>query len=159
MGFTLRAKQILGAAVVAAGVALALLVSRRLDFGEITYMLQVSGVVQTLWRLGVFALVGSFAVYMICSGLRMVNPTLIRTFRFGWGKIIFGVLILYMQLGIDNHFVLNGQTDIHRPSTLSEAVSVLVFDLIGVYLIFRGIRQGFTRPQPQPDILPSQSPE
>jgi hypothetical protein len=48
---------------------------------------------------------------------------------------------------------------IHKPSKASQAVSTIAFDLIGVYLIFRGIRQGFTRPEPQPDTLSPQSPE
>ena len=65
---------------------------------------------------------------------------------------MFGTLILYIQAGFDLHFVSNRPFPISRPSNLAEATSVLVWDLIAVYLIFRGIWAGISRPEPQLNI-------
>lgn len=92
------AKHVLGAVLVLAGIAVVFLVARRLVLDVIVKIWQF-GVLITLWRLGLFVLVGSVAVYLIRSGLRMINPRVFGPFRFGWGKILFGVVILYMQLG------------------------------------------------------------
>jgi hypothetical protein len=102
-------------------------------------------------------------VYFICSGLRMMNPKLIKPFRFGWGKIIIGSGMLFSQVGSHYHLVPEGPLPILKPSNPTEAVSMevtgIVMSFVFAYLIFRGIRQGFTRPKPQPDTLPLQPPE
>jgi hypothetical protein len=152
------AKHVLGAVLVLAGIAVVFLVARRLVLDVIVKIWQF-GVLITLWRLGLFVLVGSVAVYLIRSGLRMINPRVFGPFRFGWGKILFGVVILYMQLGFDYHFIPRGRRPIPNPSTMNQAVSVLIWDLIGVYLIFRGIWRGFYQRERQPNIPGLQSPE
>jgi hypothetical protein len=72
--------------------------------------------------------------------------------RFGWGKVIVGALILYIQVGFIYHLVPEGLLPIHMPSTPAEATSVVLCDLIAVYLIVRGIWEGYSRREPQPDI-------
>src|SRR5207237_8903700 len=102
--FTLThpAKQVLGAVPVLAGIAVVFLVARRLVLDVIVKIWQF-GVLITLWRLGLFALVASVAVYLIRSGLRMINPRVFGPFRFGWGKILFGVLILSIGVRLSFH--------------------------------------------------------
>jgi hypothetical protein len=85
----------------------------------------------------------------------MVNAKKVKTSGFGWGKILFGTLILYIQAGFDFHLVPNRPFPIRRTSSLAEATSVLVWDLFGVYLMFRGIWSGISRREPQPNIDPT----
>jgi hypothetical protein len=143
-----RGKQVLGAALVLASVWLSVLILRRLVFTDIW---QVGGVLLRLYTLGFLVLNAIFAVWLLYFGMRMVNPKTFRPSRFGWGRIISGATILYMQVGFDSKLVSGGP---YKPSTQAQAASVLVIDLVAVYLIFRGIRAGFARPESQPDILP-----
>jgi hypothetical protein len=120
---------------------------------------QTGGILRTLYRLGFLLLNASLAVYLIYFGWRVVNAKKVRTSGFGWGEMIIGTLILYIQAGFDYHLIPNRPFPIHMPSNLAEAASVLVCDLIGVYLIFRGIWAGFSRREPEPNIHPTQSAE
>ena len=158
MGFKHRAKQVFGAVMVLASVGLSLLILRRLGFGQNAGIWQ-AGLLPMLYTLGFLILNTSFAVYLFYSGLRMVNPNTVGSTRFGWGKIIVGALILYIQVGFDYHLVPEGPLPIHMPSTPAEATSVLLCDLIAAYLIVRGIWEGYSRRRPQPDNLSPQSPE
>jgi hypothetical protein len=158
MGFKHRAKQVLGAVMVLASVGLSLLILRRLGFGQNAGIWQ-AGMLPMLYTLGFLILNACFALYLFYSGLRMVNPNTVGSTRFGWGKIIVGALILYIQVGFSYHLVPEGPLPIHMPSTPAEATSVVLCDLIAVYLIVRGIWEGYSRRGPQPDKLPPQSPE
>jgi hypothetical protein len=155
-----RGKQVVGGLLTLVGCGLSLGVLRRLlVFGQVENVWTVEPITRRLWNIGTLVLLAALSAYLVCSGLRIMNPQLVKPFRFEWGKIIFGALILYMQVGFDYQLVPEGPVPIHKPSNLSQAVSVIAFDLIGVYLIFRGIRQGFTRSESQPDTLPLQPPE
>ena len=158
MGFKHRAKQVFGAVMVLASVGLSLLILRRLGFGQNGGIWR-AGLLPMLYTLGFLILNTSFAVYLFYSGLRMVNPNTVGSTKFGWGKIIVGALILYIQVGFDYHLVPEGPLPIHMPSTPAEATSVLLCDLIAAYLIVRGIWEGYSRRRPQPDNLSPQSPE
>jgi len=144
--------------MVLASVGLSLLILRRLGFGQNGGIWR-AGLLPMLYTLGFLILNTSFAVYLFYSGLRMVNPNTVGSTRFGWGKIIVGALILYIQVGFDYHLVPEGPLPIHMPSTPAEATSVLLCDLIAAYLIVRGIWEGYSRRRPQPDNLSPQSPE
>ena len=96
-------------------------------------------------------------MYLFYSGLRMVSPKTVSPSRFGWGKMIIGALILYLQVGLDYHLVPEGPLPIRKPSNATEAASVLVIDLIGVYIIFRGIWEGYSRRELQRDTPESPS--
>ena len=158
MGFKHRAKQVLGAVMVLASVGLSLLILRRLGFGQNAGIWR-AGLLPMLYTLGFLVLNACFAVYLFCSGLRMVSPNMVGPTRFGWGKVIVGALILYIQVGFIYHLVPEGPLPIRKPSTPAEATSVVLCDLIAVYLIVRGIWEGYSRRGPQPDNLPPQSPE
>lgn len=153
-----RAKLALGVVLVLAGGWLAFLIVRRVVFlfAHIVKIWQV-GALLALWRLGFFVLMAFLALYLILVGLRMVNLTASRPFRFGWGKILFGAVALYIQLGYDYHFIEGPPS--YNPSDTHMAFSLLVWSLICVYLIFRGIWAGFSQRERQPNIQASRSDE
>jgi uncharacterized membrane protein HdeD (DUF308 family) len=119
---------------------------------------QVGGMLVKLYRTGLFVLNAFLAVYLFYSGLRKVDPRMVSHSRFGWGRMIVSGLILYVQLGFDYHLVPEGPLPIHTPSNPTQAASVLAVDLIGVYLIFRGVWKGFSKHEPQSDKSPPESP-
>ena len=151
MGFKHRAKQVLGAVVVAASVWLALLMLRRLVVPDWL----VGGILTKLYTAGFLVLNAALAVHLFYSGLRIVNPKTVSPSRFEWGKVIVGALILYLQVGFDYHLVPKGPLPFHMPSTPTQAASVLAFDLTAVYLIFRGVRAGVIRREPQRERPPA----
>jgi hypothetical protein len=142
-----RAK-VVGVFSILLGVCLSLSILRGLVLGGIW---QIGGTLRTFFRLGGLLLSACLAAYLIGFGWRMVNAKKVRTSRFGWGKIIFGTLYLYIQAGFDFHLLPDRTFPIPKPSNLS----VLVWDLIVVYLIFRGIWAGISKREPQPNIHPT----
>jgi hypothetical protein len=85
-----RAKQACGIFLVLVGCALAILVFRNID-----NLWKIDNLTIYPWRVGLLVLRASISAYLICTGLRMVNPMLIKPFRFGWGKILFGSMMLF----------------------------------------------------------------
>jgi hypothetical protein len=154
-------KQVLGGVLTLIGCGLALALLRVLVFGHIENRWNSSALGQSLWSAFGLILLVALSVYIICSGLRMTNPRLVRPFRFGWGKILISLFVLSGRVGFYFHFF--PQLADLKPSNPTEAASMKVAEIaLGLffsYLIFRGIRQGFTRPEPQLDTLPLQSPE
>jgi vacuolar-type H+-ATPase subunit I/STV1 len=147
-------KIVFGAVMVAfASAWIWVLVLRGLVYGGIS---QRGGIVITLYRLGCLILSAGLAAYLVYYAWRMLNPKTVSTSGFGWGKILVGVLILYVQVGFDYHLVPEGPIPIHKPSNPTEAASVLIFDLIAAYLIFRGVWAGSVRDKPKA-VLPPQS--
>jgi hypothetical protein len=151
--FKPRAKVVLRAVVVVfVGAWLSLLVLRGLVYGGIS---QRGGIVVALYRLGCLVLSAGLAGYLFYYGWRLLNPKTVSTSGFGWGKMLVGALILYVQAGFDYHLIPVGRIPIHQPLDPTEAVSLLVWDLIAVYLIFRGIWAGLIRGKPK-TVLPPQ---
>lgn len=158
-----RAKQVFGGVMVLVGCVSLLRILGALIFGHIANSWASVGLALNLWNIGTLVLLTSLGVYFVCAGLRWINPQLIKPPRFGWGKIIFGSLMLFSQVGSHYHLVPEGPLPILKPSNPTEAVSMQVtgiaISLVCVYLIFRGIRAGFARRESQLDIPPPQSPE
>ena len=104
----------------------------------------------SLLRIATLVLLASFSTYLICSGLRMLNPLLVPTFRFGWGKILVGSWMLLSQVSSHYHLAPEGPLPIFKPSNASQSVGMtvagIVMCLVAVYLIFRGIREGSLPP-------------
>lgn len=146
-----RAKQLFGALLLLMGGYLSLLTILRLIFGHMS----------SIWRAGDFVVLGSLSAYLIYAGLRLTNPKRFKPSGFGWGKIVFGSLILYSNIESHYHVAPEGPIPLLKPSNPTQAVSMkltgIVLGLICVYLIFRGIWQGFSR-HPQPDTESPQPP-
>jgi hypothetical protein len=140
--------KVVGVFSILLGVWLSLSILRGLVLGGIW---QTGGTLRTFFRLGALLLSAGLAAYLIGFGWRMLNAKKVRTIGFGWGKIIFGTLILYIQAGLDFHLVPDRPSPVPKPSSLS----ALVWDLIVVCLIFRGIWEGFSKREPQPIIPPT----
>lgn len=96
-----RGKQVVGGLLTLVGCGLSLGVLRRLlVFGHVQNLWTLEPVTRRLWQIGGLVLLAAFSAYLVGSGLRLMNPKLVKPSRFGWGKIIFGTLILYIQLGL-----------------------------------------------------------
>jgi hypothetical protein len=157
-----RGKQVVGGLLVLIGCVVSLSFLRGLAIGHIDNLWKW-GLAFSLWNIGRLVIQAALAVYLICSGLRMMNPKLIKPFRFGWGKIVIGSSVLFSQVGSHYHLIAEGPLPRFKPSNPTQAASMevtgIVMSLVFAYLIFRGIRQGFSRPESQPDSLSAQSPE
>jgi len=144
-----RGKQVLGGVLVFVGCGVSLLVLRLLAFGHIVNVWMFGGLGPTLWNVGRLVLLAALSVYLVCSGLRMINPKLAKPFRFGWGKILFGSLMILSGVGSHYHLVPDGPIPYFKPSNSTEAVSMKVtniaLSIIFACLIFRGIREGFVQ--------------
>jgi len=155
-------KQVVGGLLTLVGCAFSLSVVRVLALSHIEN-LWTRGLALTLWNIGGLVLLAALSGYLVGSGLRMMNPQLVKPFRFGRGKIIVGSWVLFSRVGSHYHLVPDGPVPILKPSNPTQAVSIkvtgIVVSLVVAYLIFRGILQGFTRPESQSDTLPPQSPE
>jgi len=116
---------------------------------------------RTAWNLSFLFLITAFSVYLVCTGLRMLNPALVRSFNFGWGKIIFGSLMLLSSVGSHYEGERAGPLPILKPSNETQALTMkatgIVLDFFFAYLIFRGIREGLSRREniKSPETIPS----
>lgn len=142
-----RAKQVFGSVVVLVGCAFAFPLILAVVPGHIDNLWKIDNMTVYLVRIAALVLFTSLSVYLICTGLRMVNPRVIKPFRFGWGKILFGSWILFSQVSSHYDLTPEGPLPIFKPSNPNEAVSMKVtamaMCLVSVYLIFRGVRAGF----------------
>jgi membrane protease YdiL (CAAX protease family) len=120
----------------------------------------VLGRIGDFWQVGIVVLLAALSAYLIYSGLRLINPQRFKPPKFGWGKIILGSFLLFGQVGSHYH-PSEGPLPLFRPSNPTQAASMratsVVIDLVCVYLIFRGVWQGFSRREPQPNTQPPQS--
>jgi hypothetical protein len=86
----------------------------------------------------------------------MLNPQLIKKPRFGWGRIVIGSFMLYVQVGSDLHLVPDGPVPTLKPSNPAQAAAMrmtgIALCLVFIYVVYRGIRAGFRKPQPQPGV-------
>jgi hypothetical protein len=96
--------KVLGIFWILVGVCLSLSILRGLVLGGIR---QTGGNLRMLFRLGFLLLNASLAGYLIHLGWRLANATKVSTSGLGWGKILFGTLILYIQAGFDLHLIPN----------------------------------------------------
>ena len=138
-------KQICGGLLVVVGCAILLLLLRGM-FRQIG----------TIWNVVGDVLLVSLLVYVCLSGLRMMNPSLVRRPRFGWGKIIVGLFVLYSQAMRYFHLFPDGPIPELKPANPTQAASMKVtmvaICLLFAYVIYRGIRQGFPRSAPQQGV-------
>ena len=150
-----RAKQVSGGFLFLVGCGLLLLLVRPLIFGHFHF--------GNIWSFATFVLLAFISVYLVCSGLRMVSPGVIKPSRFGWGKVILGLWILNGALESNYAPPADGPLPLFKPSNPTQAVSMKVtaifISLIGLYLIFRGIRAGFAQGKSQPGIHATESAE
>jgi hypothetical protein len=143
-----RTKQVFGGLVILVGCAFASPLLLTLVSGRNYNLRTNDGMPVYLVRLGALILFTSLSAYLICTGLRMVSPKVLRPFRFGWGKILLGSWMLFSEASSHYHLAPEGPLPILKPSNATEAVSMKVTGiamcLVSVYLIFRGIRAVFT---------------
>jgi hypothetical protein len=160
MAIQQRAKQVFGSVVILVGCAFAFPLALMMVSGHIENLWKIDNMTVYLVRIGALVLFTSLSVYLICTGLRMVNPRVMEPFRFGWGKILFGSWVLFSQVSAHYHLIPEGPLPILKPSNAAEGVSMKVTGmamcLLAVYLIFRGIRAGFSpRESLLTQIIPS----
>jgi hypothetical protein len=154
-----RAKQACGIFLVLLGCAQAVRVFRNID-----NLWKIDKLTIYSWRIGSLVLLASFSAYFICTGLRMVNPMLIKPFRFGWGKILFGSTMLFTQVASHYHLVPEeGPFSNLKPSNAGEAVgwevAAMAMSVLALYLIYRGIRAGFYQRKSLPTQIISSPPQ
>lgn len=154
-------KQVFGSITLLVGCASSFPLLRLLLSGDIFHIWRIDLLARNFWNLSFLLLLTAFSVYLVCTGLRMLNPALVRSFRFGWGKIIFGSLMLLSSLRSHYEGEPAGPLPILKPSNEHQALTMkatgIVLDLFFSYLIFRGIRQGFSRLEniKSPETTPS----
>jgi hypothetical protein len=99
-----------------------------------------------LMRVVTLFLYTSFSVYLIRSGLRMVNPTAISALKFGWGKILVAFWLILSEASWYCHVVPKGTFPLLEPSNGMEEAAMtftaVAMCLVAVYLLFRGIQEG-----------------
>lgn len=157
MRTTSVAKQLLGIVVLLVGCVLLLASLRRLL--HISEFLKTGNPGLILWNiagLGVFVAVGA---YCFLSALRLLNPQLVKKPRFGWGRIVLGSFMLYVQIGSDLHLVPDGPLPAFKPSNPAEAATMkmtgIALCFVFAYVIYRGIRAGFAKhesPESTPEL-------
>jgi len=102
---------------------------------------------QALWEITGRALVFAVSTYLVITGLRMINPAVIPPARFGWGKILFGMLMLHSQIGTHFHWNPDGPIPLMKANNAGEAAGMrfasALFNCLWIYLIYRGVRAGF----------------
>src|SRR5271166_2747741 len=144
------AKQLFGIVVPLTGCVLLLASLRRMFY--ISHLWTTGSPGLNLWNVVGLFLFPSLGVYCVGAGLRLLNPQLIKKPRFGWGRIVIGLFMLYVQVGSELHFAPDGPVPTFKPSNPTQATSMkitgIAFCLIFIYVIYRGIRAGFTRPEP-----------
>jgi len=149
-----RTKQLSGAIVLLVGCVLTLASLRRLPY--ISHVWTTGNLAMSLWNITGFVVFPALAAYCVLSGLRLINPQLIRAPRFGWGRIVIGSFMLYVQVGSDLHFTPEGPVPTFKASNPTQAATMkatgIAIGLFFIYLIYRGVRAGFTRPKPRQEI-------
>src|SRR6266576_4122531 len=144
-----RGRQVLGGVIFFLGCTLAVPVLRGIVFGINGNLWKNGGFGRTIWNLAGMVLFASLVAYMVFSGLRMISPKLVSAFRFGWGRIIFGSLVLWATAGSYFHGLSDGPLPVLQPTNPTQAVSMKVTEavacLVSVYLVLAGFRAGFSQ--------------
>jgi hypothetical protein len=142
-----RTKQILGGLAFLVGCAFLSPLLLMLISGHINNIWKIDNAANYFMRIAAVVLFASFAAYFLCTGLRMVSPRLLKPFRFGWGKILLGVWILFSEISSHFHLVPEGPLPLLKPSNETQALSMkatgIAICVLSVFLIFRGVRAGF----------------
>src|SRR5262252_10696725 len=150
-----RAKQVSGGFLFLVGCGLLVLLLKSLIFGHFHF--------GNIWGFETFVFFVFISLYLVCSGLRMVSPGVIRPFRFGWGQVILGYWILSGALKSNYGPPAHGPLPVFEPSNPTQAGAMksayVVISVIGLCLIYLGIRAGFARRESQPDIHTPESAE
>jgi hypothetical protein len=116
------AKQLFGIVVLLVGCVLLLASLGRLPY--IAHFWAAGNLGLILWNVAGLVLFPSLGVYCVCAGLRLLNPQLIKKPRFGWGRIVIGSFMLYVQVGSDLHFIPDGPVPTLKPSNPTQATSM-----------------------------------
>jgi hypothetical protein len=156
-----RPTQIFGGISLLLGCILFIALLRKLVVTHLAVLWPTNVLAFNVYNLGGFVLLACFAAYCVGAGLRLMNPELIKRPRFGWKKILFGLWMLYANAGTYFHLVPEGPIPLFKPSNAPEAASMkmttALLCLVFVYLIFRGVREGFIRPKSGQDFRAQQS--
>ncbi len=155
MRTTSLAKQLLGIVVLLVGCVLLLASLRRLLHISEFWKTGNPGLI--LWNVAGFVVLIAVGVYCFLSALRLLNSRLVKKPRFGWGRIVLGSFMLYVQIGSDLHLVPDGPVPTFKPSNPAEAATMkmtgIALCFAFAYVIYRGIRVGFARPE-SPESTP-----
>jgi membrane protease YdiL (CAAX protease family) len=148
--------QILGWLSVITGYGLALLLIRGIFIGLTRGFAGANG--KALWILLGYLIFFALAIYLFSLGRRALsfakgNPR--SKSRFGWGRMIFGTIILYGATADRFHLLPAGQSlKRFEPANKTQAVSMNVTTIgicaVCALLIFSGVWQGFRPPSSEP---------